>query len=73
MKEQLIKYMQRNQLLDMMYIAKDGVITKRRIKLIKIIGDKFQAYCFTKQAKRTFIIENVLVATPVTHREREVI
>ncbi|MGE7024443.1 hypothetical protein [Solibacillus cecembensis] len=46
MKNRLIKAMQRNQLLDMMYISKDGSISKRRIKIIKLIGDKFQAYCF---------------------------
>ncbi|MEG0470805.1 MAG: transcriptional regulator [Solibacillus sp.] len=73
MKNQLLKAMQRNQLLDMMYVAKDGTVTKRRIKIIKMIGDKFQAYCFYKQAKRTFIIDNVLVVHPVAFRERKVI
>ncbi|MGE7024424.1 transcriptional regulator [Solibacillus cecembensis] len=69
MQEQLIKAMQRNQLLDMMYIANDGAVTKRRIKIIKMAGDKFQAYCFTKQAKRTFIFDNVLAIAPVAHKE----
>lgn len=72
MKEQLIKAMQRNQFLNMMYMAKDGNVSKRRIKIIKIVGDSFQAYCFTKQAKRTFIIENVLAVVPVIHKERSV-
>lgn len=73
MKNQLIKSMQRNQLIDMMYIAKDGTVTKRRIKIVKIIGDKFQAYCFSKHAKRTFIIDNILAATPVIRKEGLVI
>ncbi|WNN76751.1 hypothetical protein RKS58_02655 [Lysinibacillus capsici] len=34
MKEQLIKAMQRNQFLSMMYIAKDGKMSKTRIKII---------------------------------------
>ncbi len=72
MKEQLIKAMQRNQLLDMMYVSKTGEISKRRIKIIQIVGDKFQAYCFIKEAKRTFIIDNVLVVYTV-NRERNVI
>ncbi len=54
MREQLIKAMQRNQLVNMMYVAKDGSITKRRVKVIKIVGDSFQAFCFTRHAKRTF-------------------
>ena len=73
MKEQLIKAMQRNQLVDIMYIAKDGVISKRRIKAVKLIGDKLQAYCFVKHAKRTFFINNVLAVLPVIHRERSIV
>ncbi|WP_337999441.1 hypothetical protein [Solibacillus daqui] len=48
MKEQLVRAMQRYQTVDIMYMAKDGKITKRRIKLVKIIGDNMQAYCFIK-------------------------
>ncbi|MGE7676098.1 transcriptional regulator [Lysinibacillus sp. NPDC094403] len=73
MKEQLIKAMQRQQVVSMMYVAKSGAITKRRVKIMKIVGDSFTAYCFTRQAKRTFIINNVLAILPVTHRKREVI
>jgi len=73
MKEQLIKAMQRYQFLNMMYMAKDGKVSKRRIKIIKIVGDSFQAYCFTKQAKRTFMIDSVLAVVPVFHKEREVV
>lgn len=73
MREQLIKAMQRNHFLNMMYMAKDGKVSKRRIKVIKIVGDTFQAYCFTKQAKRTFIINNVLAVIPDSLKEREVV
>ena len=73
MKEQLVKAMQYHQLVELMYISKSGEITKRRVKLIKISGEKFQAFCFMKHEKRTFIIDNVLAVLPVNHREREVI
>ncbi len=73
MREQLIKAMQRNQLLNMMYIAKDSNVSKRRIKIIKIVGDSFQAYCFTRQAKRTFMIDNVLAVVPISHKDRSVV
>jgi predicted DNA-binding transcriptional regulator YafY len=73
MKEQLVKAMQRNQLVNMMYIAKDCSITKRRVKVIKIIGDSFQAYCFIRQAKRTFMIDSVLAVVPIIHKERSVV
>ncbi|MGE7091695.1 transcriptional regulator [Lysinibacillus sp. NPDC048646] len=73
MKEQLIKAMQRNQFVNMMYVSKSGIVTKRRIKIIKIVGDSFQAFCFTRNAKRTFIINNVLAVVPVLHKERSVV
>ncbi|MBD8033027.1 transcriptional regulator [Solibacillus merdavium] len=65
MREKLIIAMQHNQIIDIMYIAKDDAITKRRIKLIKISGNTVQAYCFTLHAKRTFTIDNVLAVYPV--------
>lgn len=65
MKEQIKKAMQYNQIVDIMYMAKDNTITKRRIKLLKIVGDTVQAYCFTRHAKRTFKFENILAAQPV--------
>ncbi|MGE7752770.1 hypothetical protein [Lysinibacillus fusiformis] len=73
MKEQLIKAMQRNQLLNMMYMVKDGMVSKRRIKIIKIVGDSFQAYCFNRQAKRTFMIDSVLAVVPISHKDRSVV
>lgn len=73
MKNQLLKAMQRNQLVDMMYISKSGEITKRRIKVTKIVDDSFSAYCFTRHAKRTFKIENVLAVMPVLNKERIVV
>jgi len=57
----------------MMYVSKSGEITQRRIKLVKIIGDKFQAFCFTRQAKRTFVIDSVLAVVPIIHKERSVV
>ena len=63
--EQIKKSMQYNQIVDIIYMTKDNTITKRRIKLIKIAGDTVQAYCFTRHAKRTFKIDNILAVYPV--------
>ncbi|MED3804764.1 transcriptional regulator [Lysinibacillus xylanilyticus] len=68
MKEQLIKAMQRNQIMNMMYLVKSGEVTKRRIKIIKVVGDSFQVHCFNRQAKRTFMIDSVLAVVPVFHK-----
>ena len=45
MKEQLIKAMHRNRLVDMMYLSKRGEVTQRRVKIIKMVGDSFQSLC----------------------------
>lgn len=68
MKEQIKKAMQHNQIIEIMYMAKDNTITKRRIKLLKMIGDTVQAYCFTRHAKLTFKFDNILAAYPVINR-----
>ena len=73
LKEQLIKAIQRNQTINMIYLSKEGAISKRRVKIIKIGCDYFQAYCFTRRAKRTFIIDNVLTIVPVVYKERGII
>lgn len=73
MREQLVKAMQRNQSVNMMYVSKNGSVTKRRVKVIKIVGDSFQAFCFIRQAKRTFLISNVLAVVPVVYKERGVV
>ncbi|KAA0944142.1 transcriptional regulator [Sporosarcina sp. ANT_H38] len=73
MRNQLVKSAEYNQVLIMMYLAKDGSISKRRINVLQIGEASFRAYCFLRKSKRTFIIDNVLALVPIVHRERRVI
>lgn len=73
MRQQLIKACQQQQLIDMMYMAKDGSITKRRVNILQLSHRTCTAYCFTRKAKRTFLIDNILAVTPVMYYERSVI
>lgn len=59
--------------LEMMYLAKDGSITKRRINVLQVGDKSFRAFCHLRQSKRTFVIDNVLALVPVIDRERAVI
>lgn len=59
--------------LEMIYIAKDGQISKRYIKVIQIGEVSFRAYCYTRMSKRTFTLNNVLALVPVTIKERDII
>lgn len=73
MKAQILKAFKYQQLVDMMYMANDGSISKRRIKILKVSGDSFQAYCFLRHKKRTFKMDNVLSLMPATQKERQII
>ncbi|TQR21037.1 transcriptional regulator [Psychrobacillus vulpis] len=73
MRESLAKSMRYGQILAVIYLSKNGVITKRRIKVTDLQKETFQAYCFTRNAKRTFLIDNVLACIPIIPRERDVI
>ncbi|MFF2755088.1 transcriptional regulator [Psychrobacillus sp. NPDC058041] len=73
MKESLLKTMRYGQLMDVMYLSRSGEVTKRRIKVLKLQGESFQAYCFTRHAKRTFLIENILACIPVMNRKKDII
>ena len=73
MLNQLIKSVRYNQSLDMMYMANDGAISKRRVKVLQVNEDSFQAYCFLRRSKRTFRIDNVLALVPVIVKESMVI
>lgn len=73
MKENILKSMQRGLIVEVMYMAKNGEVSKRRLKVFKIHGETFQAYCFLRNTKRTFKIDNVLALIPVTRKESVVI
>lgn len=57
----------------LMYLAKDGRISKRRVKVLQVGETTFRAYCFLRKSKRTFLIDNVLAVVPVLQKEKVVI
>ena len=68
--ESTIKY---GEMLEVLYMAKDGSISKRRIKVLQGGETSFRAYCFLRKSKRAFLIDNVLAAVPIMRKERGVI
>ena len=73
MRIELIKSMEWNHVLDMMYMAKDGAISKRSIKILQVGDVSFRAYCYLRKSNRTFKIDNILALVPVTSKERIVV
>jgi predicted DNA-binding transcriptional regulator YafY len=73
MRGELIKAFEYGELMDMMYIAQDGTISRRRIKVLKVGDVLFRAHCFLRGSKRTFIIDNILALNRVEYKEELVI
>lgn len=61
------------ELVDVMYMAKDGTISKRRLRILAIHGKTFVAHCFLRNSKRTFLMDHVLAIVPVITREPVII
>lgn len=73
MRNELMRWMRTNRLIELMYIDRHEVVSKRRVKLIKVQGNHLIAWDVKKRARRTFCIDRVLACLPVieqTNRER---
>ncbi|MGE7843628.1 transcriptional regulator [Lysinibacillus sp. NPDC093712] len=63
----------RKQLIKAIIYAKTGAVIIKRVKIIKVVGDLFQAFYFAIQAKRIFLISIVLAVIPVFRKGRGVV
>ncbi|MEK3935905.1 transcriptional regulator [Sporosarcina sp. FSL W7-1349] len=73
MRKTLEKSVIYGEVLEMMYLAKDGQISKRRIKVIQVGESSFRAFCYMRGSRRTFTIDNVLALVPLIEKEGVVI
>ena len=53
----------------MMIYQKNGEITQRQIKVLKIYDDRISAYCRKAKGYRTFKIENILAVEIIKENE----
>ncbi|QUG41600.1 transcriptional regulator [Psychrobacillus sp. INOP01] len=70
MRNDLVKYFNRGWIVELIYVSKAGEISKRKVRILKIQGDIFYAYCLKQKAKRTFLIDHVLALVPILPQER---
>lgn len=73
MRINILKSMQLNQIVEMIYMNNNGEISKRKVKVLSVEGNTFKSYCFLRNTKRTFKIENILAFVPVIQKERDVV
>ncbi len=65
MKGLLKRATESKEVLEMIYQNNKGEFSQRRIQVIKMSEESFNAYCFTRKQQRTFKISNVLSVGPV--------
>ena len=60
------KEIKSQQFLYLIYMSSDGEFSQRTIKTYKVINDhSVVAYCFLRQATRTFHIDHILALVPL--------
>ncbi|MBP1934245.1 WYL domain-containing protein [Ammoniphilus resinae] len=60
----LHRYLNTEQLVEIIYQDRLGQITQRKLKLISIEGNRLKAYCLSRRAVRSFSIPNILAVFP---------
>ncbi|WP_445002409.1 hypothetical protein [Exiguobacterium alkaliphilum] len=68
MKDELLRDMRLGRLVELMYADRHGVISKRRVKLLRLQGERIIAWDVRKRARRTFYVERVLACLPIMER-----
>ncbi|KWW16214.1 MULTISPECIES: hypothetical protein [Bacillaceae] len=62
MKYILRKHMEEKVPLEIIYLSEQGKITQRKIQVLEIYPGHIHAFCFLRQTKRTFKMNNILSA-----------
>ncbi|MGE6261147.1 hypothetical protein ACQKCU_25275 [Heyndrickxia sporothermodurans] len=66
----LLRSVETGERLEMIYISNKGEISQRVIRLEKVIGESFRAYCYSRKQIRTFKISNILSIVPIKKQYR---
>lgn len=69
MRQEVMRWMRNRRVVEMVYIDRNGVISKRRVKLMKFQGNRLVAWDVKKQARRTFCMDRVLACLPMIERD----
>ncbi|WP_411953216.1 hypothetical protein ACKXGF_07645 [Alkalibacillus sp. S2W] len=57
--------------LEMVYIDHHHNMTQRTVRIIKVDNRRILAYCFTRQAVRSFQKDNILAIYPINHNQNK--
>jgi predicted DNA-binding transcriptional regulator YafY len=73
MKRLLNLYCNSNKPVEIIYIAKTGVITHRIISVLHVQDTSIIAYCHLRRTKRTFLLANILSFSPCKRNKENVV
>ena len=65
MKSILFRALKEKELVELIYISDNKVITQRMIKVLAVNDSKVKAYCYTRKQYRIFKLEQILSLFPV--------
>lgn len=66
----LLRAIESQTFIEMIYLKKDGSISQRIIRVKEINQDKINAYCYLRKSYRIFTISNILSLSHVQKRNR---
>ncbi|MDF2681144.1 MAG: hypothetical protein K0R47_2334 [Brevibacillus sp.] len=67
---ELNRYWERQQIIEMIYLGKNGETSRRIVRILGLdaAGQRIKAYCYTRKAYRVFAIANILAVAPMHGR-----
>ncbi len=65
MKGILLRAVNSNNPIQMIYQSNEGTISQRIIKVLAVADDQIKTYCYTRKQFRTFKLDNILSVAPV--------
>jgi len=67
---ELNKYWRRQQIIEMIYLDKNGETSRRVVRILELdaMGQRMKAYCYARKAYRVFAVANVLAVAPAEGR-----
>lgn len=68
MKGMLIRAIDSQEKLEMIYLSNENKVSQRIIKVLAVSDASIKAYCYTKRQFRTFKLSNILSVGPIRKR-----
>ncbi|MED1953448.1 WYL domain-containing protein [Brevibacillus centrosporus] len=67
---ELNKYWRRQQIIEMIYLDKNGETSRRVVRILELdaMGQRMKAYCYARNAYRVFAVANILAVAPAEGR-----